>query len=163
MTRSHLLALLEPQANTGYLAQPLPCARDHELRTLLRSAKPADLLNELTVAHAPVLRAFAERAASLAVHTSDAHLLRTGLTALALADLTSRETLVILPLYGDAAERIGVEVRLLFGAVANACGEPIATHLAAFLQRAPHDRSLTSMGYVTDGEGPAFRYSRRWE
>lgn len=156
------LALLETEANIGYGQQPLPSERDAELRALLENASAAQLVGQITFDRARVLRVFAERAASLSVRSNDARMLRTGLTALALADPSSRETMLILPLYCDAAQRIGIDARVLFGAVGNLFGEPTTSQLNAFLKRAPQDRSLASMGYDVTGEGLEFRYSRNW-
>lgn len=156
------LALLEPAANIGYGKQPLPSGRDEELRTLLEETAPASLAKAITPDNARVLRVFAERAASLAIRRADAKLLHMGLMALALADPMSKETMSVLALYVDAAERLHIDALPLFRSAGRVINERSADLLAAFAKRSPEDRSLQSMGYRSEGEGAEFRYVRDW-
>ena len=156
------IALLKRENNLGYGLKELPSQRDDELRALIESSTPAELAPAIRHDMHPVLRVFAERAASLAVRTGDASWLKIGLVALTLADLESRESLLILPLYVDSARGLNFETRLLFGTVGNLFGGAAANSLQAFLGRSPQDRSLDSMGYSSEGEGRNFRYKRTW-
>ncbi|MGH8176856.1 MAG: hypothetical protein ACREV5_11400 [Steroidobacter sp.] len=157
------LEILERSANVGYGKQPLPSQRDHEIRGLVENTPPAAVLDAISAdRHAATLRVFAERATALAVRHDDQQLLRIGLTALGLAGLQSRDSVLILALYYDAAKRLQIDVRWLFGAVGNILGEPAATSLTDFLNRSDRDKSLEAMGYKTAGDKAGFCYERTW-
>ena len=156
------ISVLKREDNIGYGSQDLPSKRDAELRAVLERELIADPSPRVTPDMFPVLRVFAERATSLAVREANPSLLRLGLQALALADLRSRESLTILPLFIDAAERVGMDPRVLFGTVGNGFGGQIQKVLGDFLGRDSGDRSLTAMGYEISGDGATFRYRRTW-
>jgi hypothetical protein len=154
--------ILKSVNNFGYGRKQLPSTRDDEIRAYIEASGSQQLREEIPLDSAPVLRVFAERAASLAVRNADWELLRAGLIALAKAGLESRESLLVLVLYCDAAKRIAIDERLLFGGVGNLLGEAVLGHLTRFLARAPQDKSLQSMGYRAEGAAAEFRYVRSW-
>src|SRR6201999_1450563 len=91
---------LQPEINSGYLPQPIPTARDADIRALLSQAMEsrsiARLSHCLRDGELIVLRAFAERMATLAVRTRDPATLEDGLIALLLSTSpNSRESMIV--------------------------------------------------------------------
>ncbi|GAA2998760.1 hypothetical protein [Actinokineospora diospyrosa] len=107
-----------------------------------------------------VLTAFAERAATRAVRSTDVALLDLAVRALAFAGLAERESIMVLALVEDAANKLDVFVEDVFGRVAEQVGPPAALALVNWLSRQPEDRTLTAMGYTESSDDTGFLY--RW-
>lgn len=159
--RPEPLQILSSAQNHGYLPLPIPAPRDAEIDDLLASTPVSALAAE---EHWPVLRAYAERMASLAVRERDPEILRRGLVALGLAGLGqgSADALTELPLFHDGAERIGEDAGRLFRSVGAELGGAVEAAVEAFLARSPEDRSLDAMGYRAGHDAGGFRYQRTW-
>lgn len=156
---------LLPAENHGYLSLPIPAPRDAEIADLLATTPAAKLAAKLGAeVHWPVLRAYAERMASLAVRERDPQALRRGLLALALAGLGSGslDALAELPLFHDAAGRLDEDPAPLFRSVGEIAGGGAAATLESFLARSAEDRSLAAMGYEAGRDEGGFRYQRTW-
>jgi hypothetical protein len=124
----------------------------------------ASAIRTSSAAARDVLRAFAERMASLAVRRRDQSLLKEALVANVVAGLSNndRESLLIMPLIEDAAERLEVPITGLFEDVARVVGHPGTTNLVLWLSRKPENRTLASMGYEVGADAGGFRYVRTW-
>lgn len=157
---------LDPRENTGYLAQPLPVARDTEICAFVSeaygtAAAPNVIRDSLSRDHASVLLVFGERMASLAVRRSDPSILDCALKAVCLA-LTvgnSREGLLVLPLLWHSAELLRLDAPAVFDRAGREGG---CLGLTEFAQRRPEDQTIESMGYVEDRDAEGFRYRRTW-
>ena len=154
------LSVLDPENNEGYGNWPLPCHRDGELRDLVTTLtaqreRPAD-------AHAPVVRAFAERMATLARREASVDQLRSGLDAAALVSLAGdvREGLLILPLLWRTAAALGLDAGSEFRAAAERVGG--GGPLLEFAARKPEDQTLEAMGYVEVEDEFGVHYERTW-
>lgn len=162
------LQTLDPENNAGYGRLPIPSNRDIEVMALLGSAIGSSSLSQfggqLRREHHMVLRAFAERMASLGVRTKDAGKLKVGLVALGLAGLEDgcREALLLLPLFYHAAGLLGMHPRALFVSAQALLQRPSALQLEQFLARRDEDKSLESMGYRIGSDDDGFRYERMW-
>jgi hypothetical protein len=162
------LEVLEPDANRGYLPQPIPIARDSEITKLLLQIIDEHhwvlFTRHILDGHALVLRAFAERMASAAVRNRNPELLRVGLIALLLswrgADL--RETLTVCPLFCDAARRIGVDLAVVVASIRQMIGDEPAAPFIEFAKRSESSKSLQAMGYAAGADDEGFRYLRNW-
>lgn len=160
------LDVLELDRNHGYGPRPIPSDRDSEIETVVRRGLSPEGYGELRSGvrpeHQAVLRAYAERMASLAVRRQSAEPLGAALVALALGGLDdgSREALLILPLIYRSAELLGEDPAALFRQAAVRVGETAAGELGRFLGR--DDRSIRSMGYVEGADEDGFRYRRTW-
>jgi hypothetical protein len=154
--------VLDPASNEGYLSRPIPVARDTEIRDLLAAAPPQTLAAVLDQSHAPVLLAYAERMAALAVRRHDPDVLRDGIRAVAAAFTVTadeREVLLVLPLLWRSAELLGLDPAAeLAGPASGAAPGP----LAAFATRQPEDRTIEVMGYRESADDDGFRYERTW-
>lgn len=163
------LDILDPKSNSGYLVRPLPAPRDAEITALLDAARDNGQLVELAELVRPrqdaVLRAFAERMASLAVRTGDPVPLRGGLLSAAIAmaapDADGREVLLILPLLWHGARRLELDPAAEFAATAELV-PAAATGLRQFTAREPADQRIEAMGYVESADDDGFRYARTW-
>lgn len=162
------LNILEPNANRGYLAQPIPAPRDDEIVALLSQvvteSRLARFARQLMEGHAVVLRVFAERIAATAVRNSDPALLRLAVIGLVLSwrGPDCRETLVVFPVLYDAIRRIGMEIGPFVASIRQAVGDQLATPLTEFLKRSERDKSLQAMGYTAGTDHDGFRYVRNW-
>jgi hypothetical protein len=165
------IPILELDANHGYGLEPIPVERDSQIARLLDDyasapqAESHDFRERLGVRHAPVLRAFAERMASLAVRECSLRPLRVALLALALGGAADdvREAILILPLVYRSAELIGADAAALFAEAAAMCDEAFAAQeIEAFPRRNRQDRSLAEFGYVESADPDGFRYQRTW-
>jgi hypothetical protein len=158
------LSILTDARNEGYWQQPIPSSRDLEIKALLESSDPEALVEAVRDEHYSMLRAFAERIASLAVRMKDRGVLRTGLHAVALSGLSrgSRDAVVILPLFYHAALELAVDPEEVFTAIGSLV-EPEARYLLeGFTKRSPEDRSIEAMGYIVGSDSDGFRYQREW-
>ena len=154
----------------GYGSCLLPSALDQEVQVfvdgLSRGGPP---VVALAIAHATeagqrVLRAYAERMASLAVRQGDAMLLQRALVAIVVGGLyrNEREALLVMPLIEDSAKRIRVQPSVLFEEAAGIVGHPGTANLVLWLGRKSENRELLSMGYVVGADAGGFRYVRTW-
>lgn len=142
---------------------PLPSSRDHQIKALLGRSEPAELLALIKPQHWDGLCVFAERMAALAVRLDDRPTLRLGLVAAALAGLgESRDPLTLLPLFYDAALKVGADPEALFDQVSAEVGGAAAEILKSFPGRPAEDRSLSAMGYREAKDEDGFRYLRTW-
>jgi hypothetical protein len=162
------LTPLDRARNHGYLQLPIPTMRDAEIADLLTRigdtrAIPA-MMRSLTEGHCEVLRVYAERMASAAVREGDKSLLETGLVALLLTwgSSEAREGLLVLPLFVDAVQRLGLKNRQFVDSVQSELGELACRPFVRFLNRSETDRSLASMGYEVGKDAEGFRYVRNW-
>lgn len=166
---SHDLDILDVKSNAGYLDRPLPSPRDDEITALLDRARDDGQLIQLAELVRPaqdaVLRAFAERMASLAVRTGDPVTVRNGLLAAAIAivvpDVDVREVLLVLPLLWHSAQRLALDPAEEFEATAEEF-PPAARALRQFIARKPADQRIGAMGYVESADDSGFRYARTW-
>jgi hypothetical protein len=162
---------LSSEQNRGYGPLPIPQVRDEQITKLIRAWMNLDHISrtesasEITeMKQARVLRAYGERMASFAVRERDADFLVLGLIAVGLDGWRYdwRENLLIIPLFYDAATRLGVSPEITFGKTYPFLSEKVVNALEAFLRRSPHDRSLAVMGYKAGADDQGFRYIRTW-
>jgi uncharacterized Zn finger protein (UPF0148 family) len=161
------LRALQTEVNLGYLPQPIPTARDAEIRALMSqvmdSRSIARFSNRLRDGESTVLEAFAERMATLAVRNRDPTILEAGLIALLLSPSPdSRESLIVFALFCDAIVRLGIDHSTLIASLRSTLGDRLATPFLELLKRPEHNRSLHSMGYVEGADADGFRYIRTW-
>lgn len=111
-----------------------------------------------------VLRAYAERMASLAVRSLDKATLLEAVVALVVGGLDENraESLMIMALIEDSAARIGVELGQLLEEASKIVGHPATVNLMLWLTRKDEDRSLASMGFVATEDADGFRYRLDW-
>lgn len=157
---------LETEQNHGYGLLPIPTKRDEEITSLLRAwadLNPADrerASKALRPTQVLTLLGYSERMASLAVRRKDREILRLGLLALGLSGWRGdqREGLMVLSLFFDAAQRLGMLPSDLFADIARLLSAEVGVELRAFLSRAPEDRSVEAMGYHAGKDVDGFRY-----
>jgi hypothetical protein len=156
--------------NRGYGPLPIPQGRDEQITTLLKAWTNLDHVSrtesarEITENQASVLLAYGERMASFAVREHDANFIFLGLLAVGLDGWRYdwRENVLIVPLFYDAATRLGVSPELIFGKTHTFLSEKVVNRLEGFLRRSPHDQSLAVMGYIAGADDQGFRYVRTW-
>jgi hypothetical protein len=107
-----------------------------------------------------VLRAYAERMASLAVRRGDARLLVRAAVAIVLGglDQNALEALMVMPLIENSARLLGADLASIFEEGASVVGHPGSVSLMTWLTRAPEDRTLAAMGFVETADEGGFRY-----
>jgi hypothetical protein len=161
---------LRSTRNVGYGPLPIPQPRDFEITALLeswtklnRSQKESAAL-QISVEQQQTLRAYGARMASLSVRNSDAKLIHYGLLAVGIDDWQSdwRENLLIVPLFYDAANRIGAEPDAIFESTAALLPDRAANGVRRFLLRSAEDKSIAAMGYIAGSDSDGFRYVRTW-
>lgn len=153
-----------------YFWGPLPTAMDETAARVVDGFIGGDeeartaLLEAMNTDRAWTLSAYAERAASLAVHQSDPEPLVRGLVAIGLAatQLYEKEVLILLPLFWRSAERIGVDGTLLFTSASDLLGDaaPDPDWIRLFPERDERGRSLGVMGYEEREEPNGLLYHR---
>jgi hypothetical protein len=150
-----------------YFWGPLPAPFDDTVETLVDAYiggddEKAAIVDGLDTDKAWTLSAYAERAASLAVHGQSPEPLVRGLVAigLAAARLYHKELLLLLPLFWRSAERLGVDGELLFKSSADLLGDDAPSWLRAFPDREPENRTLAVMGYEEREEPNGLLYHR---
>ena len=155
------IAALDPADNEGYGSWPLPCERDHEIGAVVRMLTASNV-EGVGDRHGDVLRAFAERMATLARREMSREHLRVGLSAAGLACGLDddREVLLILPLLWRSAKVMGLDANAEFRAVAT--GSDGRKVLGDFASRRAKDKTLEVMGYVEVEDESGFRYERTW-
>lgn len=154
----------------GYGPSAFPNSLDAEVAALVdtwRGAGPsavAEAIAESSEGGRSVLRAYAERMASLAVRESSRDLLLNAVVANVVGGLSTneRESLLVMAPIEDAASRIGVDLPGLFEDAASCVGHPGTVNLMVWLTRTPENRSLATMRFVADEGADGFRYVLRW-
>jgi hypothetical protein len=154
----------------GYGPSTLPNPLDDEVSALVASwrvggpSMVAEAIAESTDGGRNVLRAYAERMASLAVRRDDPDLLLNAVIANVVGGLSANahESLMVMAPIEDAATRIGVGVPGLFEDAAHCVGHPGAAYLMMWLTRSPENRSLATMRFVAEDGADGFRYVLRW-
>jgi hypothetical protein len=158
------------QRFASYGPSPLPNSRDDAVEKFIeatRSAGPRDVAAVSARASERgrrVLRAYAERTASLAVRRKDAQLLVRGVVALVMGglDQNTPEALMVMPLIEHSAQLLDVDLASIFEQAASCVGHPGTVSLMLWLTRAPDDRTLESMGFVVTADEGGFRYKLNW-
>jgi hypothetical protein len=161
---------LSPDHNYGYGPLPIPQVRDEQTTELLRAwmnldhVSRTEAASEITDMRARVFLAYGERMASFAVREHDEDFLVLGLIAVGLDGWRYdwRENVLKLPLFYDAATRLGVSPEVIFSKTYAFLSEKVVTGLEGFLRRSPHDKSLAVMGYIAGSDDQGFRYIRTW-
>jgi len=154
----------------GYGPSKLPSPLDEDLGVFIdqiAAAGPigvADVLSKVSDTGRQVLLAYAERMASLAVRRRDQGLLLRGIVALVVGglDRNARESLMVMALVEDSAERIGADLEDTLEAVSKIVGHPGTVNLVLWLTRKPEVRTLESMRYVAGADDDGFRYRLDW-
>jgi hypothetical protein len=167
MSAEQLLARLD-EVPEDYFWGPLPAPFDETVAALVDAYiggdedEKAAIVDGLDTDKAWTLSAYAERAASLAVHGQSPEPLVRGLVAigLAAARLYHKELLLLLPLFWRSAERLGVDGELLFKSSADLLGDDAPSWLRAFPDREPGNRTLEVMGYEEREEPNGLLYHR---
>lgn len=111
-----------------------------------------------------VLRAYAERMASLAARRRDRSLLVNALVALVVGGLheNALESLMVMAPIEDSAHRLGVDLADVLEQASKIVGHPATVSLMMWLTRKPDDRSLASMGFIVGEDEDGFRYQLDW-
>lgn len=154
----------------GYGPSRLPDARDDEVALFVAEVieggvgAVSQALDRITEPGRDVLRAYAERMASLAVRRKDRGRLVSGLVALVLGGLGENrvESLMIMALIEDGAKRIGENLQGIFDEVSAIVGHPATANLMLWASRNASDRSLSSMGFKPGSDEDGFRYQLDW-
>lgn len=154
----------------GYGPSALPNNRDDELDDFINdviaggSSAVSDILPRLSENGRRVLRAYAERMASLAVRRRDRATLIRALVAIVLGGLDENrlESLMVMAPIEDSARRLGFDVPGLFEEVSKIVGHPGTVNLVVWLSRQEDDRSLSSMGFIAAEDADGFRYKLDW-
>jgi hypothetical protein len=162
------LHVLDADANRGYLPMTIPIARDREIGQVLSQVVAergiSNLARSLQNGRELVLRAFAERMASLAVRNGDLESLRLGLIALLLSsrgpDL--RDSIAVVPLFYDAIARLGVDLHSFVATVQEAVGDLLCKAFLDFSKRSDFEMGLEIGGYSASSDADGFRYLRNW-
>lgn len=161
----------ESQARfNGYGPSKLPNERDEEIDEFVSgiiaggASSVLEVLPRLSEKGRQVLRAYAERMASLAVRQRDRMALTKALVALVLGGLDENrpESLMVMAPVEDSARRLHLDISELFEAVSKMVGHPATVNLMMWLTRKEEDRSLASMGFVTSEDADGFRYKLDW-
>jgi hypothetical protein len=161
---------LSSDRNRGYGPLPIPQVRDERITKLIKEWMNLDHVSrtesarEITENQAGVFLAYGERMASFAVREHDGDLLVLGLIAAGLDgwQYDWRENVLIVPLFYDAATRLGVSPEIIFSKTYAFLSEKVVNGLEGFLRRSPHDKSLAIMGYIAGADDQGFRYIRTW-
>lgn len=154
----------------GYGPSALPNKRDEELDEFVTgiigggASAVSKILPRISEKGRRVLRAYAERMASLAVRGNDHLALKKALVALVLGGLDENrlESLMVMAPIEDSARRLHLDPSDLFEEVSNIVGHPATVNLMTWLSRKEEDRSLASMGFVATEDAGGFRYKLDW-
>lgn len=150
----------------GYGQSRLPGPRDLEVQRFIDELRGCgtssvdEALMTVSEMGRRVLRAYAERMASLAVRTTDPEQLERALVAIVIGGLDENayDALMVMPLIEDSARRIGAELHGLLEDAGKIVGERGTVNLVRWLERSPEDRSLAAMGFVKGADEDGFRY-----
>jgi len=166
----HLFDLLDRlgggKHTQGYLALPIPCPIDDEVRTfvdlLIRSdtAERSEATSLMTRRHASVLGCYAERNATRAVRERRPELISHALSALALASQLSdpRDLIVILSLLYRSGELIGLPAITSSTYRIEIDNPEFVDFWNQFRARTEVDRSIETMRYAEGSDQDGFRY-----
>jgi hypothetical protein len=154
----------------GYGPSELPNKRDDVVGEFVNAlvsggaSAVAEVLPRVTDKARQVLRAYAERMASLAVRRRDNATLLKAVVALVVGGLDENrvESLMVMAPIEDSAARIGVELPRLLEDASKIVGHPATVNLMLWLTRNDEDRSLASMGFVATENTDGFRYKLDW-
>jgi hypothetical protein len=154
----------------GYGPSALPDPRDQAVGELVERliadgpTAVASVSSRITDKARQVLRAYAERMASLAVRRRDGDLLLGAVVAVVLGGLDENrlESLMVMAPIEDSAGRLGLDLPELFEAASNVVGHPGTVNLMLWLTRKREDRTLASMGFVAAEDNDGFRYKLDW-
>jgi hypothetical protein len=157
---------LKSSANEGYGSLPIPTKRDDEITNLLGEWRGLDsvprdsAIQRIDPDQCASLLAYSERMASLAVRNRDRNTLLLGLLAVGISGWRDdpRDGMMLLSLFFDAAQRLGVPPSSLFNDAGTLLPVDIGSELRAFLNRSPEDRSIRVMGYSDGNDADGFRY-----
>jgi hypothetical protein len=162
-----LVDWLKREHSRDYGLDLVPDPRDENIAQLIKtwmglsgeSRKEAQ--SQLSRQQSSVLQTFAERMASLAVRDRNPELLLLGVLALGIEGGNSdwRENYLLVPLYYDAAQRIGANPTPIFENVAHLVGGTFAGYLRMFIQ---DPKPIGVMGYQIGPSSDGFRYERTW-
>jgi hypothetical protein len=151
-----------------YFTAPLPSPFDETVATAVDAYIGGDDADKAAIVDATdndrawTLSAYAERAASLAVHQTSPEPLVRGLVAIGLAStqLYHKELIILLALFWRSAERLGVDGALLFTSAADLLGDIAPSWIRAFPAREPGNRTLAAMWYEEHEEPNGLLYRR---
>lgn len=153
----------------GYGPSSLPNSRDDLVDKFIDQAVSggpsavAGFIKSASESGRRVLRAYAERMASLAVRRRDARLLVRAVIAVVIGglDQNALEALMVMPLIENSAGLLGADLAGVFEQAAAVVGHPGSVNLMVWLTRAPEDRTLAAMGFVESSDEGGFRYKFR--
>jgi hypothetical protein len=156
--------------NRGYGPLPIPTLRDEQISSMLRKWALLDEFSRRSTSGRidddtrPTLLAYSERAASRAIRERECEQIFLGLLALGVDGWLGdwRENTLLLCLHFDAAKRIGVEPKIIFGDAAKLLSASVGESLRRFIRREPKDQTFESMGYEESADSDGFRYRRTW-
>jgi hypothetical protein len=154
------------QRFASYGPSSLPNSRDDLVDKFIDQAisggpaAVADFVEAASERGRRVLRAYAERMASLAVRRRDAHLLVCAVIAIVIGglDQNALEALMVMPLIENSARLLGSDLADIFEKAAAIVGHPGSVNLMVWLTRAPEDRTPAAMGFVEASDEDGFRY-----
>jgi hypothetical protein len=154
----------------GYNLMRIPQARDTQILNLVQAWMALDesargrSARVISLRQSRVLLGFGERMACTSVREQSQKSLPPGLLAVGISGLhgDSRDSITTLPLFYDAAQRIGVDPENIFEGAAALLPEPMASTVRRFPHRSATDRSLQAMGYSVGADSDGFRYVRNW-
>lgn len=154
------------QRFASYGPSPLPNSRDDLVDNFIDQAVSggpsavAGFTKGASESGRRVLRAYAERMASLAVRRRDTRLLVRAVIAIVIGglDQNALEALMVMPLIENSARRVGADLAGIFEEAAAVVGHPGSVNLMVWLTRAPEDRTLVAMGFVEASDEGGFRY-----
>lgn len=160
------------EAYFRYGSAPIPDARDCLVVEFIDQVLAGEPAAVAALAAGPsdrglsVLRAFAERMASLAVRRGDSRLLVKAVVAVVAGGLSRGDpaALMVMPLIEHSVGLLDQGLADIFWQAAGAMeawGPAGARSLGAWLARAPQDRTLASMGYAESEDDGGFRYRYR--
>jgi hypothetical protein len=167
--KDSILSLLDIEDTSGYGRLPIPSSIDTEVECVVRFFMDQSpdtkrrLLDAVIIEQQPILRAYSERMASLAVRRSDPSYIILGLVALTLActdDL--REALLILPLHYRSAVKMHLDPAVVFQQAASFTAPEGREMLISFLTGRPESQQVEVMGYEESRDQDGFRYQRTW-
>jgi hypothetical protein len=161
---------VDQDAFRGYGPSRLPSRLDKEVSVYvddLRRGGPRRIVEATERASERgrrVLRAYAERMASLAVREVDPDLLVRALIALTIGGLAQneRESMMVMSLIENSAKRLELDLESLFEQVSSMVGHQGTAAFAIWLRRSQHDRSLSAMKFVESADEGGFRYKLEW-
>ena len=158
-----ILATFDKAKWIGY-GKKIPGKLDNEFRDLaeIYSSVTADEAKEIRDIISddirPLILGFSRRFATIAARNGDESSLKIALLAHVIEDfrIDPRENLLRLPVVSHVAERIGSNVKKLFGWAALLASDSTAKDLREFASQRPRERTLASVGmeeYYDENKG----------